>query len=114
MHKRLEQLITLHDIDLMIAEIVEVGEQVTDLGFSAPDLSQLEANREQLLEEIDAAILRRYEMLRERYGRPVVPVSRGICHGCFTALPTARAAANVTNRALVNCENCGRFLYWLT
>ncbi len=114
MHKRLELLITLHDLDLMIAEIEEAGEQEAELGFIAPDMAELWANRVEVSAEIDRATLRHYEKLMERYGRPVVPVTRGICHGCFTALPTGPAAAHTRNESLINCENCGRYLYWLS
>lgn len=112
MQKQLELLITLHDLDLMIAEISETGQEVADFGFEVPHIEELKQSRVDLVGGIEPTILRRYEGLRKRYGRPVVAVTRGVCHGCFTALPTNRA--NMSNTQVRQCENCGRFLYWLS
>lgn len=114
MHSQLELLITLHDLDLMLNEVAEAGAEVETLGFQAPKIEDLHENREEIIRQLDIEILMRYEQLHERYGRPIVPVTQGICHGCFTSLPTARAAANTNNEQLESCENCGRFLYWLS
>jgi hypothetical protein len=111
MHKQLELLITLHDLDLMISEISEMGQDVVKLGFSMPNIEDLQNQRDTLMAEFDRAVLVRYEALRKRYGRPVVPVTRGVCHGCFTTLPTS--LTNASNTMIAQCENCGRFLYWL-
>ncbi len=111
MNKQLELLITLHDLDLMISEIAEMGQDVVELGFSTPNIEELQEQRVVLAAEFDQAVLGRYEALRKRYGRPVVPVTRGVCHGCFTTLPTS--LTNASNSMIAQCENCGRFLYWL-
>ena len=113
MNTELELLVTLHDLDLMLNEVEEAGEEVENLGFKAPKKEELEKSREEIARQLDSETISRYERLNERYGRPIVPVTRGICHGCFTSLPTARAAANISNSRLETCENCGRFLYWL-
>lgn len=113
MDKQLELLITLHDIDLMIQEVEQASDQVVSLGFQVPAIDDLRLNRDEVIGKLDATLIARYDQLVSRGGRPVVAVSHGICHGCFTALPTGRAAANSANAALLSCENCGRFLYWL-
>jgi predicted nucleic acid-binding Zn-ribbon protein len=42
--------------------------------------------------QVEPAILDRYQRLRERYGRPVVPVINGNCCGCYIKIPTALAS----------------------
>ena len=113
MDKQLDLLITLHDVDLMIQEVEQAADEVASLGFKAPSADDLKATRDAVVSQLEPSIVARYDQLVSRGGRPVVLVSHGTCHGCFTALPTGRAAANSANAELLSCENCGRYLYWL-
>lgn len=66
-----------------------------------------------LKEEIDPQLLRRYERIAEKYDRPLVPVRRGVCYGCFVQFPTAKLSdlGGEEGEAPLTCESCGRLLY---
>lgn len=72
---------------------------------------ELRLELEELREQIDPSLLKIYEKRRATTnGRPVAVVSRGVCGGCRTELPTLQR--NVRGREIVSCERCHRLLYW--
>lgn len=81
-----------------------------ELGFEKPEVESIESEIESLREEIDAPVLRRFERIAEKYDRPLVPVRRGTCYGCFVRFPTARMV-ELSEEAPTTCESCGRLLY---
>ncbi|MBN2411556.1 hypothetical protein JXQ31_07670 [candidate division KSB1 bacterium] len=109
MNKELEALITLQDIDLMIEE----SNEVEKLGFSITGCSELEKAREEIASRIKKPLLFRYERLRAKLKRAIVPVKNDICLGCFLRQPTSIGAKGREESELFTCENCGRMLYWL-
>jgi len=82
---------------------------------------ELEAKKQEVADErrakaaeIPAEYLARYEeIFVSREGSAVVPAERSYCSGCFTKLTPNDWAmlANGTNKVLVTCRTCGRFLY---
>ena len=109
MNKELEALITLQDIDLMIEE----SNEVEKLGFSITGCSELEKARDEVASRIKKPLLFRYERLRAKLKRAIVPVKNDICLGCFLRQPTSIGAKGREESELFTCENCGRMLYWL-
>ena len=109
MNKELEALITLQDIDLMIEE----SNEVEKLGFSITGCSELEKAREEVASRIKKPLLFRYERLRAKLKRAIVPVKNDICLGCFLRQPTSIGSKGREESELFTCENCGRMLYWL-
>ncbi len=109
MNKELEALITLQDIDLMIEEANEVEK----LGFSITGNTELAKAREEMASKIKKPLLFRYERLRAKLKRAIVPVKNDICLGCFLRQPTSIGAKGREESDLFTCENCGRMLYWL-
>lgn len=78
------------------------------------ELEVVRAERAARLAEIDAALLRRYELLRDRRGGVAVAmVVRGICEGCHVAIPERRLAQLLDPEGdrIFTCEGCGRILY---
>lgn len=75
-------------------------------------IGELEVQRAEEIEELDASLLELYNQLVPRKeGRAVAKVERGACGGCRISLPT-----NVLQRArsgalLVRCSNCERILF---
>jgi predicted nucleic acid-binding Zn-ribbon protein len=70
--------------------------------------------RQAKADEIPGEYLARYEeIFASREGTAVVPAERRYCSGCFTKLTPNDWAmlANGTNKVLVTCRTCGRFLY---
>jgi len=109
MNKELEALITLQDIDLMIEE----SNEVEKLGFAITGCSELEKARDEVASRIKKPLLFRYERLRAKLKRAIVPVKNDICLGCFLRQPTSIGAKGREESELFTCENCGRMLYWL-
>ena len=109
MDNEIESLVTLQDIDLMIEEANEVEK----LGFAITGGSELAKARAELASRIKKPILFRYERLRAKLKRAIVPVKNDICLGCFLRQPTSIGAKGREESELFTCENCGRILYWL-
>jgi hypothetical protein len=105
-------------IDLLIAlqDLLQLKRDLEDnsygeLGFETGDVSAIDEEIESLKAEIDPTIMRRYESIRRKYDRPLVPVRRGVCYGCFVKFPTARMAEMSEGDSAIICESCGRMLY---
>ena len=109
MKKDIEMLVSLQDIDLMIEEASEVEK----LGFNITGCSELKTAREDLSTRISKPLLFRYERLRAKLKRAIVPVKGDICLGCFLRQPTSIGARGRDDEELFTCGNCGRMLYWL-
>ncbi|HNR68887.1 MAG TPA: C4-type zinc ribbon domain-containing protein [bacterium] len=105
----LERLVSLQDLDLMIQETDEVAK----LGFNVTGYDELQKAREELANQISRPLLSRYERLRAKLKRAIVPVKNDICLGCFLRQPTSLAARGREDEEIFTCENCGRMLYWL-
>jgi len=66
----------------------------------------------ELKDQLEPTIKNRCERGLPSLGRMVVPVIGGVCYGCFVSVPTSRSGE--LNQALRTCENCGRFIYFLS
>ncbi len=114
MNRELEKLISLHDLDVMISDLVnkDISKQEKKLGLS-PDvaLSQLQKMREELVATIDRRHREMYDRLAKHYGNAVVPVVNRRCSGCFTKLPTAMMSSSSGKDVVTTCPTCGRFIY---
>ena len=116
---RLMTLLEIQDLRSKIRELEEEGqlEELEQEHFHidpAEAVEHLEERIEALEDELDDRIRRRYDRVKESLDRVVVPVINGVCYGCFVSVATAVAAEGDPNEALQSCENCGRFLYFLT
>ena len=109
MHKQLELLIMMHDLDLLLKEIKEEKKVGFEIKKHKEELDQA---KERVIKKLDSRLLQRYEKLSEKYPRAVAPVIDGICYGCFVTLPTALFVRKNKNETVTECPNCGRFIYW--
>ncbi|MDI6739298.1 MAG: hypothetical protein QME74_02925 [Candidatus Edwardsbacteria bacterium] len=110
--RQTELLVALNHLELMIQEATEEAPKLKAMGFKIDGLEQLQKALANLEKQIEPAILRQYKRLKDRNGRPVVPVINGNCCGCYIKIPTALASNAMKNQILATCGNCGRFLYW--
>jgi predicted nucleic acid-binding Zn-ribbon protein len=109
MHKQLELLIMLHDLDLLLDE----AKRERKAGFEVDKhKEELHTAKERVKEKLDSNILNQYNKLSEKYPRAVVPVIDGVCYGCFMKLPSAFVIRKNKNESINFCPNCGRFIYW--
>jgi mannitol/fructose-specific phosphotransferase system IIA component (Ntr-type) len=61
-------------------------------------------------EELDAALMARFDRLMERYGFAVADVVDGACQGCNINLSTQMSSAIEGSNDIYICENCGKFI----
>jgi predicted nucleic acid-binding Zn-ribbon protein len=77
------------------------------------DLERVLEARARLTEKLAPELRSRYERIREgKHGIAVVPVVKGSCGGCFTALPPQRINDVRLGAKVLACEGCGRLLVW--
>jgi mannitol/fructose-specific phosphotransferase system IIA component (Ntr-type) len=78
----------------------------------APKAQQkiLQAQASLIREELDQALLTRYDKLMERYGFAVAEVEDGACKGCNISVSTEMSSAIEGSNDIYVCENCGKFL----
>ena len=115
MNEVLQNLVILQDLDDMIseAEDADVLNQQKKMGFEIKGLEKLKEAHQELTKKIPPDILNHYSKIRKAYGRAIAPVMNSICLGCFITIPTFLSNKKIGNEVLRNCENCGRFLYWV-
>lgn len=61
-------------------------------------------------DELDRALLARFDRLVERYGFAVAEVEGGVCQGCNINVATGIGSAIEGSNDIYVCENCGKFL----
>ena len=61
-------------------------------------------------DELDRALLARFDRLMERYGFAVAEVERSVCQGCNINVATGMGSAIEGSNDIYICENCGKFL----
>ena len=111
MNPQLQLLVALQDMEEMIREVEEQGDQLETMGFKHGGLEDLKKAREEVVAKIDPRQLSWYKRLTKKYGRAVVPVVSNLCTGCFNAIPSSFVSTTHANRVM-KCESCGRILYW--
>lgn len=115
MHPQLELLLEIQDLRTQRHGLSEgfLSDMETDVFAVSLDeaISALDEKVTELEARLDAPVRQRYRLVVDRGMRAVVPVLNGVCYGCFTAVPTARASVADRNARLETCEHCGRFLY---
>jgi mannitol/fructose-specific phosphotransferase system IIA component (Ntr-type) len=71
---------------------------------------QLQKQINLIREELDVALITRYDRLMERYGFAVAEVVDGVCQGCNINVSTQIYSAIEGSNDIYICENCGKFL----
>jgi predicted nucleic acid-binding Zn-ribbon protein len=69
--------------------------------------------RLRLVADLDPALLRRYERIREsKDGLAVTSVENGACGGCFRKIPPHEMQNLKKEDRIITCEGCGRIIIW--
>lgn len=77
------------------------------------ELSRLLGEREDACKVVPAPVLKRYEFIRSRISNPViVPVTAGVCSGCFIQIPPQSFNDLQKGETILSCPNCQRLIYW--
>ena len=111
MHPQLQLLVALQDMEEMIREVEEKGDELEEMGFKHGGLDDLKKAKEELIAKIDPRQLSWYNRVAAKHGRAVVPVVSNLCTGCFNNIPSSFVSSTNANR-VQKCESCGRILYW--
>ena len=106
---QLELLVLYQDVQLMLHD----AEEQKKMGFQVEGFDNLTTALGELGETIQTRYLRTYERLKTRYTRPIAPVSKDVCLGCFATQPTSYKARAWDDKHIFTCEHCGRILYWI-
>lgn len=72
--------------------------------------AELAAQAKLIREELDEALVDRFDRLMERYGFAVAEVEDGVCQGCYINLATSMGSAIEGSNDIYVCENCGKFI----
>jgi mannitol/fructose-specific phosphotransferase system IIA component (Ntr-type) len=72
--------------------------------------AELQKAADIIRQELDSALLDRFDKLMERYGFAVAEVEGGACLGCFINVATGMGSAIEGSNDIYVCENCGKFL----
>ena len=89
----------------------EVAAQVKTL---KADLAGLEEKRKKLRKGVPAALLKRYEFIRQRRnGTAITPVQEGVCLGCHMNILPQQFIDLQKGVEILQCPHCQRILYWL-
>lgn len=93
-------------VDQDISALEEKGKQ------SQARLEELQAERALLVQKVDDSLVALYDRLLKSKGNdPVAPLKGSQCGGCHMKV-TASTVVNVqAEKAVAQCENCGRILY---
>ena len=114
MNPQIELLAQIQDVDLMIRELgnAETASAEKKLGFEIRGLETLKGARELLAQKVDSELLKKYERVRARFPRAVVPMRDGVCFGCFVRQPAKRSVtASDDPDAIESCQHCSRILF---
>ena len=95
----------------------QVARQQVDLDAKIAAIEQqlkgLEAERAVLAEAVEEDLLYQYDRLfANKGGAAVVGLEHDTCTGCHMKVTASTAARTKAGREVVDCEQCGRILYW--
>ena len=109
--RQIDRLRDLEELETSLRDVQHPGYPKSEFKVQLVDyLKSAEKKRKELCLEIDGKLLGEYERIRKRYGgRVVVQVINEFCGGCYVKLPSELATRGKTE--VLNCPNCGRFLY---
>ncbi len=93
-----------------------VERQITDLNAKQTaiegQIKSVEAERAAQAAQVDEDLLYTFERLFATKGEAVVALEREICTGCHMKVTASTNAAARAGKSIVNCEQCGRILYY--
>jgi mannitol/fructose-specific phosphotransferase system IIA component (Ntr-type) len=73
-------------------------------------LKKLKEQADLIRQELDEALVDRFDRLMERYGFAVAEVDGGVCQGCNINVATGLSSAIEGSNDIYVCENCGKFM----
>jgi predicted nucleic acid-binding Zn-ribbon protein len=78
------------------------------------DLAAVKSERGQVARELPSTVLDDYDKILRHRGVAVVEVTKpNFCGGCHVTMTPQRLQELRQQNALIRCESCGRYLYWV-
>jgi predicted nucleic acid-binding Zn-ribbon protein len=95
---------------LLVQQRQAVAAQMAEL---QQELAELEEKRKKLRKAVPAALLKRYEFIRQRRnGTAIAPVHEGVCLGCHMNILPQQFIDLQKGLEILQCPHCQRILYW--
>jgi predicted nucleic acid-binding Zn-ribbon protein len=95
---------------ILVQQRQEVAVQVEKL---QEELSELEEKRKKVRKVVPAALMKRYEFIRQRRNSSAVcPVHEGVCLGCHMNILPQQFIDLQKGLEILQCPHCQRILYW--
>lgn len=90
---------------------MQIPEKINDLNKLDSELKTQLEKREELLKNLPAEWLAKYEAMYTRVSNPIVQLLDNACGACFQEV-TAQVVAELKHNKLVQCKGCYRFLFF--
>jgi uncharacterized protein len=68
--------------------------------------------RSEIVNKINPEVVAKYSRILKKHHSAVAAIVNGNCGGCFVKVRPQLSALVRGNDQILNCEDCGRFLYW--
>jgi len=93
----------------------DAPERLTEAFRIEADLALVRSERAELTRQLPAPVLADYDkLLKARGGLALAQVMKpNLCGGCRMTVTPQRLQELRAQSALLPCESCGRYLYWL-
>ncbi len=90
---------------------MQIPEKINDLAKLELELQTQLEKREELLKNLPAEWLEKYEAMYTRVSNPIVQLLDNACGACFQEV-TAQVVSELKHNKLVQCKGCYRFLFF--
>ncbi len=105
-----EENLRAADETLLAEETAQSEQQTTELSAAKEKILKQRAAKAKV---VAAAMLKKYDMLRERRnGIAVVEVVQGVCRGCHMNIPPQLFNELRKEQALISCPTCNRIMFY--
>jgi len=95
---------------ILVQQRQEVAVQLKKL---QRELAELEERRKKVRKTVPAALMKRYEFIRQRRNSSAVcPVHEGVCLGCHMNILPQQFIDLQKGLEILQCPHCQRILYW--
>ncbi len=78
----------------------------------AEEIAKHEKNIEKLAKSVEPAHMERYNKVKQHHAVPIAKIVNSKCGGCNMSLPMVMLKKIATTDGVIECENCGRILYY--
>ena len=92
--------------------VVHLMEQIEALTAQIEEENKIMKTRESKASAVSASLLKKYTAIRDkRNGLAIVPVTGGVCRGCFMNIPPQLYNDLMKEDKLISCPTCHRIMF---